>query len=179
MEETTNLLIRRALYKDMFLIAEHHTSLAKQAGNAGNNEEELRHSLVAIIMACCSLEAFINTYTMERHWKEWGTKEGRTIERKGIKEKWVDTTRECNIEETTFDKQSQPYMDFSKLLVLRNSLVHYKVKPTQPIKSMRGLISEQETELTASKAVWAIKTAKLMMRDFCTFTKKPLPKYLE
>ncbi len=169
--------IRFALYRDMFLIAKQHANLAKQAGY--NNEEELHHSLITIIMACCSLEAFINTYAVQKHWKEWDTKEGKCYEYKPIKNKWLDTTQESSISSTTFDKQSQPYMDFSDLVDLRDSLVHYKVKPTSPVRSKRGLISEQEVVLTARKAVWAIETAKRMIEEFHKFIEAPLPGWLE
>ena len=168
--------IRRALYRDMFLIAKQHANLAKQAGD---NEEELHHSLITIIMACCSLEAFINTYAMQKHWKEWDTKEGKRYEYKPIRKKWLDTTQEYSISSATFDKQSQPYMDFSDLVDLRNSLVHYKVKPTRPVRSKKGLISEQEAALTASKAVWAIETVKRMIEEFYKFTGEPFPGWLE
>ena len=168
--------IRRALYKDMFLIAKRHANLAKQTGD---NEEELHHSLITIIMACCSLEAFINTYAMQKHWKEWDAKEGKRYEHKPIKKKWLDTTQECSISSTTFDKQSQPYTDFSDLVDLRDSLVHYKVKPTSPVRSKKRLISEQEAILTASKALWAIETAKRMIEEFNKFIEAPLPGWLE
>lgn len=168
--------IRRALYRDMFLIAKQHAKLAKQAGD---NEEELHHSIITIIMACCSLEAFINTYAMQKHWKEWDTKEGERYEYKPIRKKWLDTTQEYSISSTTFDKQSQPYMDFSDLVYLRDSLVHYKVKPTRPVRNKNGLISKQEAAWTASKAVWAIETAKRMIEEFYKFSKAPLPSWLE
>ena len=168
--------IRRALYRDMFLIAKQHANLAKQAGD---NEEELRHSLITIIMACCSLEAFINTYAMQKHWDEWDTKEGKRYERKPIRKKWLDTTREYSINGTTFNAQQQPYRDFSALVKLRDSLIHYKVKPSRPVRSKKGLISEQEAAFTASKAVWAIETAKRMIEKFLKSIEEPLPSWLE
>lgn len=168
--------IRRALDKDMFLIAKRHANLSKQAAN---NEEKLHHSLVSIIMACCSLEAFINTYAMEKHWNEWDSKEGNCYERKSIKEKWLLITQEYSTEGTTFDEQQQPYLDFSDLVELRNSFIHYKVKPARPVQSRKGLISEQEATLTASKAVWAVETTKRMIKEFHKFTEKPFPNWLE
>ncbi len=70
-------------------------------------------------------------------------------------------------------------MDFSDFVDLRNSLVHYKVKPKRPIRSKSGLISEQEAELTASKAAWAVETAWQMMREFHRFAGMPFPAWLE
>jgi len=168
--------IRRALYKDMFLIAKRHANLSKQAIN---NEEELHHSLVTVIMACCSLEAFINTYAMEKHWNEWDSKEGKRYERKSIRKKWLDITREYSIDGATFNEQQQPYLDFSNLVELRNSLVHYKVKPARPVQSGKGLISEQEATLTATNAAWAVETTKRMIEKFHEFDAKPLPNWLE
>ena len=174
--ETVVPKIRRALYKDMFLIAKQHANLSKQARNS---EGEIRHSLIAVIMACCSLEAFINTYAMQKHWNEWGTKEGKRYEYKPMRKKWLDTTQEYSIDGATFNEQSQPYSDFSRLVELRDSLVHYKVKPTSPVQSRKGLISEQEAELTASKAQWAVETAKRMMKEFHRFAGMPFLDWLE
>ena len=168
--------IRRALYRDMFLVAKQHANLSE---HAGNNEEELHHSLVTVIMACCCLEAFVNTYAMQKHWDEWDTEKGKCYERKPVRKKWLDTTKECSIDGTTFNKQSQPYIDFSNLVDLRDSLVHYKPKPTHLVQSRKGLISEQEATLTTPKAEWAVETAKRMIEEFCKFTGQPLPGWLE
>ena len=164
--------IRRAFYRDMFLIAKQNASLSQQAKNA---QEELHHSIVAIIMACCSLEAFINTYAMQKHWNKWDKYERN----KSIKKKWLDTTREYSIDGTTFNEKGQPYEGFSVLIDLRNSLVHYKVKPAPPVRSKKGLISKQEDEYTASKAVWAVETAQRMIKEFCRFAGEPIPNWLE
>ncbi len=97
--------ISRALYRDMFLIAKQHATLSKQAKQKGDNEKELRYSLVTVIMACCCLEAFINTYAMQKHWDEWDTEEGKRCEHKmPVKDKWRKTTREYSIAKNTFNK---------------------------------------------------------------------------
>ena len=160
----------------MFLIAKQHSNLSKQAGN---NKEELRHSLVTVIMACCCSEAFINTYAMLKHWNEWDTDKGKRYERKPIRKKWFDTTQECSSDDTTFDVRKRPFIDFSDLVNLRDSLVHYKVKPTSPVQSRKGFISEQEATLTAAKAAWAVETTKRMIEEFHKFAGQTLPDWLE
>jgi len=166
--------IRRALYRDMFLIAKQNATLSKQAKQMGNNEEELRYSLVTVIMACCCLEAFINTYAMQKHWDECDSYAFMEI-----REKWLYTTREYSFDGTNFNKQSQPYSYFSYLVRLRNYFVHYKSKPTSPIQSGKGLISKQETKLTASTAARVIETTKRMIEEFHKFAGYPLPDWLE
>jgi hypothetical protein len=84
---------------------------------------QMQHrAITAIITSTMATEAFINVIAEEQlSLTEW-----RAVEKANLAEKWILVTK--LLTDKVWDKGSQPFQDFNRLIKLRNELVHYKPK---------------------------------------------------
>jgi hypothetical protein len=117
----------------------------------------------AVILAVASLEAFVNQ-TAALHLKVWEDEE----ERQGIQTKWILVTRQLT-RGRTFDKGTEPYQSFRRLLKLRNDLVHPKATEKRFEGALAGLFSSfyrPSWDAQPSDGRWACVVARKMIIEF-------------
>jgi hypothetical protein len=122
------IIVSRPAMESIFLwIAREAVEEAEQyepdiAGSVEAHVKMQNRSITAIMMSATATEAFINVMAEEQLsptvWK--------SVEQLNAAEKWVVVTKLLTGEE--WDKASQPFQDFAKLIKVRNNLVHYKPK---------------------------------------------------
>jgi hypothetical protein len=129
------------------------------------------------ILAAASLEAHINGRGIQLH----AGKHFELFERSSLEAKWIKLPRLLGL--AGFDGCAEPFRSFSRLVKLRNALVHYKSKledwtpPGVPgfllelgltpddaeksIKAAKSMISRLAQELGESEPVWLRRKSKL------------------
>ncbi len=149
-------------------------SLGKHRGRDGALLTHTPHAAEAVILSVTALEAGINEMAA---WLRLGF--GSTMQplpdnfqRTRISEKWSIIPR--SVAGVEFDRGTQPWQDFSTLIGLRDSLVHFKWHDAQVPNFMRSLQTRDLTipdepgiywvdaALTDRVAIWATTTTDCM-----------------
>lgn len=111
----------------------------------------------SIISSAIGCEAYINEFMMERI-DEW-----ESLEKLGPKNKWIIVAK--MITGKTFDKGKEPFQSFSKLIRLRNDLVHFKTeklvwdpRKERAPKGIAGELSARNAKIFFNAAAGMIRT---------------------
>jgi len=145
--------IRTAVESIAYNMAIDFLKKAKDARKKGDEFSEFKHSLVSILLAFISLEAFINLIGSENVPSTvWSTVEKLSTYRKCILIPQLVSGK-------TFDLNAEPYKSFRRLNKLRNDMIHYKVRwePCEREKMNAKLYS-----LDSKDAEDSIETVKKM-----------------
>jgi len=137
--------------------------------------EEIEASAESIILSATCLEAFINGVAQDRlDASLWPALEGlRTVD------KWLAISSILGVPKC-FDKGKNPFQDFDKLVGWRNSLVHYKHKPRQPIEVPGlGTVTALNAICHAANARKAVDTTRAMMTTLTSCLNESTPMWME
>jgi hypothetical protein len=189
---SASYLVRTLIEKILYELAEQHAADADTACKISNRNDELVHTIQAIIIATACLEAFINQEAIQvlgqgfdeydkGYIDAWGkvNKKGRSYP--SLEDKWCDITKRiCNKE---FDKGKKPFQNFHDLIQLRNEILHYKAMSAPPVPSrwqgVSGSVTPERAKFTANVANDAVEGMKAMLEQFHIMTGKQKPKWIK
>lgn len=157
---------------------------------SGNRNDELKHTIRTIILAAACLEAFINQEGIkildrEFYWYDKGQIDvcGRDLSNSGrrgypnLEDKWCEVTE--RIGGRQFDKGKTTFQDFSKLVDLRNEILHYKAISAPPVPSPPwGNVTPERARFNALAARDAVKVMKEMLQEFHALTSQNPPAWI-
>lgn len=152
--------------KDLLMAALLAPGLIDQASRASNS---------AVVLAVASLEAFINQAAKE-FVDAWGEDEDRMP----LRSKWLVVPR-LMTGKSIFSRGAQPYQDFSRLVTLRNELVHSK--PSERVYEgdsgfLRSVIDMRSQERQLDGGRWSCKVAREMVVQFARGTETEIPDWV-
>ena len=130
--------------------------------------KEKQKSFFTIMFSVFALEAHINKIGHDN----LDSKEWKKRERDRIRDKWLEFPK--LISGKTFDKTTQLYQDFDKIVKLRNYLVHFKdYEYTEFVEHPCGndVVGTYE-HVNVENAELAYSTANDMMKELATILKK-------
>jgi uncharacterized protein YutE (UPF0331/DUF86 family) len=110
----------RTAYQSSLKAEKEHEKVGRQEDIIRSMVKELEYSIIAITSAVQCLEAYINhvgLLEISTIWKE--------IEKIEIKQKWIVIPR-LVVNKDVFNRGSEPFQSFSKVVGLRNRIVHHK-----------------------------------------------------
>ena len=156
---------RRPLEVHLWQLAQEHAERAQDA----TDPVEMQQTIGAVVMAAACLEAYINSALIEKlHRPEddlW----------KRLETKWEDAAKEID---QPFDKGKPPFRDFRWLIDLRNWVLHYRPKFTEPVKTREGGVPEARAKLTKAAARRAVDTCRVLITDLCSKRNESPPPWL-
>ena len=185
--------VRETLEMHLFDIAVEHAKRA--VGDIDRNDmrkmqEELKNSLIAIVMAHCCLEALANSIGMKfygTHPKSERRKKWKEIEGLALPNKWQHLATVAYQEKTrTQEKRTLPKSVknlLEELHSLRHSLVHYQAMP-EYIYSLRRTsknepVSPEMKKYTSKEAIRAVGTVITTVEAFNTLARKEYGIWIE
>ena len=130
--------------------------------------EEKQNSLFTIMFSVFALEAHINMIGHDR----LDSEEWKKLKDGGIRQKWLDFP--MLISGKSFDKTTQLYQDFDKIVKLRNNLVHFKDYDYEEFVDhpCGNKVPEIYEDVNVKNAELAYTTANGMMKELATILKK-------
>ncbi len=156
---------RRPLEVHLWQLAQEHAERAQSA----SDPLEMQQTIGAVVMAAACLEAYINSVFIEElHRPEddlWKSPEA----------KWEDAAKEIG---QPFDKGRPPFQDLKRLMDLRNYVLHYKPRFTEPVKTREGRVPEARAKLTKAAARRAVDTCRVLITDLCSKRNESPPPWL-
>ena len=174
------ILVREELESLLFDIA---VESAKKAVEGINRDDinkmrnEMRHSLIAIIMCHLSLEALINSIGMLYYGNQPNPekqKEWKKIEKWEFVRKWKHLAMIAHQDKTKTKQKKTLCRETTQLLSelakLRDSIVHYKAVPVNKSRlrrtSKNNVVSPELEKYTSEEAKKAIKTVIEVIEAF-------------
>lgn len=152
----------RAAHQSSLKAEKEHEKVDRQENIIKSMIKELEYSIIAITSAVQCLEAYINhigSLEVSTIWKE--------IETIGIKQKWI-VIPHLVVNKVVFNSGSEPFQSFSKVVKLRNYIVHHKqefgiLHKTQDF----GYTSKVFKDINSANAKLSIETTIKMITKFC------------
>ncbi len=152
-------------------------------------------AFAAYVVAVAALEAFINETLLSDEAKEdffpesplWNQGTIEELESKTIRDKMLDLPRLLFGE--TFDTSKQPYQDADTLVVIRNTIVHYRIgrKPSRKIQDLvqRGIALPHKdfpwiARLASTEgARWAHNTVCAVVKNLLSYAPDSYESYMQ
>jgi hypothetical protein len=183
---------RTAFEIKLYEFAHEHATNAGTARRSSALDDELKHTIQAIILAIGCLEAFINQEGIETLGQDFYEYDkgnidvcGKELKRKrgyrSLEDKWCEIT--SRISNKQFDKGRSPFQDFQELVDLRNEILHNKAISAAPVPSpwpdVPGAVTPQRAKFNSKEAQKAVGTMKEMLVQFHSLTGKQLPDWIK
>jgi len=182
--------VRTLFEKVLYDLARQHANDAESAFAVRKHNDEMVHSIQAVVFAAACLEAFINQIGIDKLEAKFDAYDAGKVDAKGnnlatrhhpsVEDKWCDMTQLiCGKQ---FDKGKSPFQGFHGLLALRQYILHYKAMSSEgfpsPWQDMNGFVPEERAKLTASAARSAVQSMEGMLKEFHILISAQLPDWL-
>lgn len=192
LKASASVTVRTLIEKILYELAYQHATDAEIASKKKTRNDELSHTIQAIILATACMEAFINQEAIDmlkqdfyKYDQGYIDVRGNTLtQRRGypsLEDKWCEITE--RIGNKQFDKGKQPFQGFHKLVELRNELLHYKATSAPPVPSpwqdVPGSVTPERAKFTAKAAMDAVESMRAMLEQFHVLTGKRKPVWLK
>jgi hypothetical protein len=159
---TAAIKIRAPIYTRMFDIAKEHRDIAKQI-EGKNRVLETKESMITILFAYTTLEAYINTIGTDFLDSVWSqtNKINDPLDSKWLAVSKQLASKKLGGEYSVFNKDKEPFKSFLALKRIREeNLVHWKAEESEPSMTKYGLLDPIIAVFDAGKAQWACDTGK-------------------
>lgn len=173
--DTVGIQVRAAMYNRMF-------DIAKQL-EGKNRVLETKESMISILFAYTTLEAYINaigTDFLDSVWSQTN-KINDPLDSKWLTVSKKLASKKLGREYSVFNKDKEPFKSFLALKRIREeNLVHWKAEKSEPSMTKYGLLDPIIAVFDAGKAQWACDIVKQMVKRINIYIDKPpLDKWLD
>lgn len=161
--------------------AEEFLDKANKAKSSRESNEELKCSILSIILSITCLESHINKLGLEKGLslcKEVDENESkpRPI---SLRKKWINFSKEIS-GKNIYKEKEEPFKTFSKSIDWRNKAIHYDLPMAKPVLNERlGNVSEARDIFCYENAETAFQIITLMLEYWTKLDPKiEIPKWL-
>lgn len=176
---------RESIENHLFRIAKEHALLASQyvdRNDVPKMQDEMKHSIIAIVMSFTALEALSNDLYKRITGHDFNSDDFKKFDNSSIK-KWKKLAK-LAFKLKNPDKQLQLPSNFTKALnelkLLRDLIIHYKPDPenTRFLKRTPSnhVVSPELEVFTSEEATKAIQTVRTLLETFEKITGYEVPK---